>query len=154
MVTATFSRVAVLGCERHLRIEVDALDGPAAAGWDDHLDGTGVARLAEQVGPPPYAARAARARVAWASAADREWCAAHERTMPGNAGSRWDDVLDYAARMRDGLRPPCGPVFLHPGPIGEPAVLLRPVDGARRMMAAAELGLPWIAAVIVTPAGR
>lgn len=149
MVTAdryTIVDVHILGCEKFLRIDVAWSDALAPADWRDYLDETGVIRLGVVGSCRAYTARI---RIAWRDAAAREECALHERTMPGNraGGRRWDDVQRYTEMLVGGSAPPSGPVFAD---VGQP--LLFPIDGARRMMAAAELGLPEIDAVVLVAA--
>lgn len=145
------------GFERFATISVVATDSPVNGEWRLHLDSVARRRLKVALGKRSYSAVRGHASISWKSDEDRHRCVEYQSGRPGRNGksrrngkrSRWDDVLDDAARLGAGELPPSGPVFLHPSVTGLPSDILRPIDGARRIMSAIEAGLKVIEVVIV-----
>jgi hypothetical protein len=137
------------GCERFLRTEVTFSEGAPPATWYEHLDRKGKRTLRSLLGDPPYVAVSGYATVTWKDEQARQDCISYQSGRKGKHGSRWDDVVRYAARLASDASSDSGPTFVHPDVTICGHKLLRPIDGARRLMAAAEAGGKQIPAIVV-----
>lgn len=116
------------GCERHLELEVVEPNDPSVCPYpklDRRAKGI-VGRFPDHTSVMGYVS------IRWKSVDNREQCRI-EQTLR----NRWRCVEDYASSMNGGaMFPPS--VFLSPTLTNEGMYIL--VDGARRIMAAAEAG--------------
>lgn len=80
------------------------------------------------------------ARVSWKSSEEQARCIKYQRKRPKGRSNRWLDVEKLVHLMQHGpwddSKP--GPIFIHPTLTGSHE--LKPVDGARRIMAHIEVG--------------
>jgi hypothetical protein len=90
----------------------------------------------------------ATAQVSWKTEEDRQSCMAHEIKK-----GRWEQVGKYSRLMQSGNWRYSGilPVFIHPAAFNSPLNVLKPVDGARRIMAYLEANQHIIPIYVIRP---
>ena len=139
------------GFERFTRGSVTMTDEMVALGAGA-LDGQAKRVIRRSVTGPHEPVRGI-ARIEWKSDEDREKCIEYQKKRRGHAGTRWDDVEDLARLMRSGQwdssRP--GPIFIHPRLASSTTRLLKPVNGARRIMAHLEVEHDEFDVIILRP---
>ena len=127
------------GSENFLDLEVTASDIPCA--FDpSSLDSSGRRVLA---GYANYCAVLGCVIIAWIDGSHREACKRNQSNR-----RRWKTVERYTFRLQNGETPP-PPVFASPAIAG--ITFFRMVDGARRIMAAAEAHVPSLSCVVLIP---
>jgi len=124
------------GCQRHLDLDVTESRHPSTL----NLDRKGKSVIAQY---SDFIAVTGLIRIAWKSAESREQCRNEQ-----DARGRWRDVENYRDSMKSG-NPLPNPVFLSPSLTG--LTTYEMVDGARRIMAAAEAGIAELACTILRP---